>query len=144
MATATTGALEFSTTATASSPLGFYAIEGSGLTAKSGNYIFVEAPGDLTALTIASYPFGASPSQFVPADFRDANDEPVWDHDWPPTFLPGAIAAAFQNNGRVVLFGPVLSETLVDFPFEPKTEFEQRTAKCSANSLATQPQDACR
>ena len=47
---ATTGTLTFSSTTTASSPVGSYAITGSGLTA--GNYTFAQDPGNATALTI--------------------------------------------------------------------------------------------
>jgi type IV secretory pathway protease TraF len=51
-ASATTGTLGFATSATASSNVGAYAINGSGLTAKNGNYVFVQAVGNATALTI--------------------------------------------------------------------------------------------
>jgi len=51
-ATATTGTLSFTTTATASSEPGQYPIAGSGLGANNGNYVFVQAAGNLTALTI--------------------------------------------------------------------------------------------
>ncbi len=51
-ATATTGALAFSTTATNTSNVGGYAIDGSGLTANNGNYVFVQAGSNATALTI--------------------------------------------------------------------------------------------
>jgi hypothetical protein len=51
-ATATTGTLAFTTTATPSSAVGSYAITGSGLTANNGNYVFVQAAGNATALTI--------------------------------------------------------------------------------------------
>ncbi|MES2276520.1 MAG: MBG domain-containing protein [Bacteroidota bacterium] len=50
--TATTGTPAFTTTATISSPVGSYAINGSGLSAVSGNYTFVQAAGNATALTI--------------------------------------------------------------------------------------------
>src|SRR5256712_702647 len=49
---ATTGTLTFSSSATATSPVGSYAINGSGLTANNGNYTFVQAVGNATALTI--------------------------------------------------------------------------------------------
>jgi hypothetical protein len=51
-ATATTGTLAFLTSATSSSNPGNYAINGSGLTANQGNYLFVQASGNATALTI--------------------------------------------------------------------------------------------
>jgi len=52
MATATTGSLAFSTLATATSNVGAYAIDGSGLTPLTGNYVFVQDPSNATALTI--------------------------------------------------------------------------------------------
>src|SRR5215217_5320033 len=51
-ATATTGTLSFGTAATQSSNVGSYAINGSGLTANNGNYSFVQAAGNATALSI--------------------------------------------------------------------------------------------
>jgi len=51
-ASATTGTLIFSTSATSASNIGSYAINGSGLTANNGNYVFVQAAGNATALTI--------------------------------------------------------------------------------------------
>ena len=53
-ASGTTGSLTFTTTATAASPLGSYAIMGSGLTALHGNYLFVQDPGNATALRITN------------------------------------------------------------------------------------------
>ena len=52
MATATTGSLTFSSNATSISNVGSYAINGSGLTANNGNYIFVQTAGNSNALTI--------------------------------------------------------------------------------------------
>jgi hypothetical protein len=51
-ASATTGTLTFTTTATTSSAPGSYPIDGSGLTANFGNYVFTQAAGNATALTI--------------------------------------------------------------------------------------------
>ncbi|MGA2281958.1 MAG: YDG domain-containing protein [Verrucomicrobiota bacterium] len=51
-ANATTGTLTFTTAATSSSSVGSYAINGSGLTANNGNYAFVQAAGNATALSI--------------------------------------------------------------------------------------------
>ncbi len=50
LATATTGTLSFTTTATPTSPPGAYPIIGSGLAAV--NYVFRQAPGNATALTV--------------------------------------------------------------------------------------------
>ncbi|KQC01619.1 S-layer family protein, partial [Pedobacter sp. Hv1] len=52
LATATTGSLSFSSNATNSSNVGTYAINGSGLTANNGNYVFAQAGGNNTALAI--------------------------------------------------------------------------------------------
>ncbi|MBS0553875.1 MAG: hypothetical protein JSS47_15325 [Proteobacteria bacterium] len=52
IATATAGGLVFSTEANLSTPPGRYAIDGSGLTAR--NYVFQQAPGNATALTITA------------------------------------------------------------------------------------------
>ncbi len=54
VATATTGTLAFGTPATVASPVGTYAINGSGLTANFGNYTFVQAPPNATAFTITA------------------------------------------------------------------------------------------
>src|SRR6185312_14697159 len=51
-ANATTGTLTFTSPATTSSNVGSYAINGSGLTANNGNYTFVQAASNATALTI--------------------------------------------------------------------------------------------
>jgi hypothetical protein len=50
--TATTGTLSFGTSASNTSHVGSYAITGSGLTADNGNYTFVQAGPNSTALTI--------------------------------------------------------------------------------------------
>ena len=55
-ANATSGGLLFSTNATSASGTGTYAINGSGLTANNGNYIFTQAAGNATALTITAAP----------------------------------------------------------------------------------------
>jgi hypothetical protein len=49
---ATTGTLQFMPSAPAKSHTGKYEIDGSGLTANDGNYVFVQALANLTALTI--------------------------------------------------------------------------------------------
>jgi hypothetical protein len=53
---ATTGTLTFTAAATSSSGVGSYAINGTGLTANNGNYTFVQADGNATALTINALP----------------------------------------------------------------------------------------
>lgn len=68
LATVTDGTLSFSSAATANSPLGAYAVQGSGLAA--ANYRFVQAPSNETALTVF-----VSPSVFRPAVHRDVTFE---------------------------------------------------------------------
>ena len=51
-ATATAGTLLFTSPTDNTTVVGNYPINGSGLTANNGNYVFVQAPGNATALTI--------------------------------------------------------------------------------------------
>ena len=65
-ASATTGTMIFNTTATPTSIVGYYPITGSGLSANFNNYIFTQAAGNATALTVnptvpASLPLPALP-----------------------------------------------------------------------------------
>jgi hypothetical protein len=53
-ATATAGTLVFTTTANTTSSVGSYPINGSGLTANNGNYVFVQAGANATALTVTA------------------------------------------------------------------------------------------
>ena len=53
---ATAGTLTFTTSATTTSAVGSYAINGSGLTANNDNYTFVQATGNATAFTINHAP----------------------------------------------------------------------------------------
>ena len=52
LAAATTGTAVYTTAATANSVAGNYAVTGSGLTANNGDYVFAQAPGNATALTL--------------------------------------------------------------------------------------------
>lgn len=52
LADATTGTPVWTTPATAASPTGRYAVDGGGLGANYGNYVFAQAPGNATALAI--------------------------------------------------------------------------------------------
>jgi filamentous hemagglutinin family protein len=54
LSSATTGLLLFSSPATVYSAAGNYAINGSGLTANFGNYVFAQAAGNATALTVTA------------------------------------------------------------------------------------------
>jgi filamentous hemagglutinin family protein len=53
LTSATTGTARFATSATATSNVGNYAIDGSGLTANNGNYSFAQAAGNAAALTVS-------------------------------------------------------------------------------------------
>ncbi|AMN41472.1 YDG domain-containing protein [Rhodoplanes sp. Z2-YC6860] len=63
LSSATTGILQFNSLANSSSPAGSYAIDGSGLSA--ANYVFVQAAGNATALTVMQ-PTSNPASQFRP------------------------------------------------------------------------------
>ncbi len=83
IASATTGTLRFTTTAVSGNPPGEYAVNGSGLTANNNNYVFVEASGNATALTII-------PSIIPPT---------------PPIVIPQVVAnviTPFQNGNQIV------------------------------------------
>jgi hypothetical protein len=62
----TTGSAVFATTATKSSAAGSYAIDGSGLTLTSTDYVLAQASGNGTALSITA---GASPIQNVVSQY---------------------------------------------------------------------------
>jgi hypothetical protein len=54
LANATTGSVAFATPANAASNVGSYLVSGLGLTANNGNYVFVQAAANATALTITA------------------------------------------------------------------------------------------
>jgi len=60
LANATTGTTAFSSAAGATSNVGVYAVNGSGLTANNGNYVFSQAPANAMALTINPAPLTAT------------------------------------------------------------------------------------
>lgn len=60
---ATSGTLTFTSSATTGTGAGSYAINGSGLTANNGNYTFVQAGGNATALTVDPLPVTLSGSR---------------------------------------------------------------------------------
>jgi filamentous hemagglutinin family protein len=81
LAHATTGAAVWTSPANASSPVGSYAIDGSGLSA--ANYVFVQALANATALTITPATNTTPPSQTNPPSSNPQN--------------PG-VNITFQNN----------------------------------------------
>jgi hypothetical protein len=62
LASATTGTASFTSPATTASAAGAYAVDGSGLTANHGNYVFTQAPGNATALTITAAKTAPAPT----------------------------------------------------------------------------------
>ncbi len=58
---ATTGTLTWVTNATTTSSVGPYYINGSGLVANYGNYVFVQAPSNASALTVTRCNKGGGP-----------------------------------------------------------------------------------
>ncbi len=74
LASATTGTMVFSSVAAPTVVPGQYAITGSGLSADNGNYVFVQAPGNATALTVTSG-LTALPSRVTP-------DMPLYTNPW--------------------------------------------------------------
>ncbi len=63
LASATTGQLGFTTTATSTSEIGAYPVLGAGLSA--ANYVFTQAPGNATALILVAAPVVLAPPQEV-------------------------------------------------------------------------------
>lgn len=87
LANATRGTLVFSSTATAGSPVGGYAINGSGLSAT--NYNFVQSPQNATALTIIKAP----PLTYVA-------DPTLREYGLPNPTLTGTVTG-FRNNDNL-------------------------------------------
>jgi filamentous hemagglutinin family protein len=88
----TSGRLVFATTAVQTSPAGSYAVNGSGLSAL--NYVFAQAPGNASALTIA---LAAPPPTLLPS---------------PPT-VTGTLLASFTSSIRAPSLSS-LSNTLLN------------------------------
>jgi trimeric autotransporter adhesin len=107
LASATAGTLVFASDATASSPAGLYAINGSGLTAKAGNYVFVEAPDNATALAIAmSLDFGVGATKILLPDVL-AMIPPVPESiAVQHSCTSGAVGQTMEKKGSVVIFAP--------------------------------------
>ena len=67
LANATSGTLAFNTLADNTSHVGAYAIDGAGLAANNGNYIFVQDGANATALSITPRPLNFSGSRVYDA-----------------------------------------------------------------------------
>jgi hypothetical protein len=96
LATATTGTLGFVTPATQSSLEGQYAINGTGLTASNGNYVFAQAAPNATALSITQ------PVNFTWTALAGGD----WDlgSNWNKGFAPvgGAVVTIPDLTGSVI------------------------------------------
>ncbi len=99
LSNSTTGVTVFNSPATKDSPTGLYAINGEGLTANYGNYVFEQAPGNATALNIK----GLNPPG------QGAVDDTHGYHPTPPTTPGGtvgggsAVNIGFNGNGAVTV-----------------------------------------
>ncbi len=69
---ATTGSLAFTSAATGTSNVGDYAVEGAGLSANNGNYVFTQAAGNAGALSITPRPITVT-AHAVSRVYGDAN-----------------------------------------------------------------------
>jgi len=96
---ATMGTLVFSSSATSQSPIGSYAIDGSGLTA--ANYTFVQAPGNSIALMITAVPPPPPPPPPLPSS------------------LPLALASFTNSIQPLVLPSGTLQLDLISFTAAP-------------------------
>src|SRR5262249_48752108 len=65
--------VQWDTPATAASTPGTYGIFGSGLTANFGNYVFAQAPGNSTALTLNPAPANPPSQSTPPANSTPSN-----------------------------------------------------------------------
>jgi filamentous hemagglutinin family protein len=102
LANVTTGSSVFSTLATGASGVGHYAIDGSGLTANDGNYVFVQAGGNATALTITPAPLAVTGVQ---TSSRTYNGTTV-------DALSGAVLSGVTYNNDAVSLTNTSSGTL--------------------------------
>ncbi len=106
-ASATTGTLVFASPAIASSLAGLYAIEGAGLIANAGNYLFVEAPGNATALRIGPIlALGTSANAFFMADPFSVAAMTSVDAATPTSCTSGSVGETLVKQGSAVIFGP--------------------------------------
>ena len=116
--TATSGSATFGTLATASSNVGTYAINGSGLTANSGNYVFAQAPANVAALTVtpaaltitandASKTYGAAMPTLTASYTGLVNGDTAASLATAPTLSTAATAASPVNSYVITASGAV-------------------------------------
>ncbi|WP_144007120.1 caspase family protein, partial [Pelomonas sp. KK5] len=118
-ANATSGTLAFVTPATTASPAGSYAINGQGLTAQ--NYVFVQAAGNATALTLNTPTVTPPTDQTVASSLNNATPSPTATIASATAGLldltapTGAGIASLAGLAAAVDFGPVrLSDLSMD------------------------------
>ncbi|MFZ3308199.1 MAG: MBG domain-containing protein, partial [Xanthobacteraceae bacterium] len=98
-ANATTGTLQWTTTATSSSNQGAYPIYGSGLSANFGDYVFAQAAGNATALTVGTpLPSNNPPSYYTPPN--NSNSQNNTSISFSNAGNTGPIHVFFTPNGQ--------------------------------------------
>ncbi|WP_162875527.1 MBG domain-containing protein [Sphingomonas crusticola] len=141
LATATTGTLGWTSTAAATSSVGSYAVTGGGLAANNGNYSFVQAAGNSSALTInratltytadaASRTYGAVNPAFGGTVTGFANGETLATATT-GTLTWGSTANLLSNVGDYAITGGGLAAT--------NYVFEQAAANATALTVTTAP-----
>jgi hypothetical protein len=119
LASATTGTASWTTPANTASPAGRYAIDGAGLSADDGNYDFIQASGNATALTINA-PAGAARAAGTPPGVDNAvasalvsvpDATPAAEATQVAEATPAAEATTTQSNAG---FGIASVATVVD------------------------------
>ncbi len=120
LANVTTGTAVFTSAAAVNTPVGSHAINGSGLTANNGNYSFIQAGGNATALTITAPVFTSSATASVPEN-TTAVLTVVATQEAPPasvtyTKTGGADAAKFNlsSDGILTFMAPPDFESFGD------------------------------
>jgi filamentous hemagglutinin family protein len=106
-ASATTGTLSFATPAMAASNVGSYAIDGSGLTADNGDYLFVQAAGNATALTVVPAALTVTPHAVSTSFSGVALNNPAYSDD-----LGNYTIAGLQNGQSLASAGIALSGSM--------------------------------
>ena len=106
LTTATNGALVFTSSATTNALPGVYSVDGHGLIAINGNYVFAQAASNAAALLIAA-PFssGNNASKVAQVAQGDVDETPAPSPLAPVVCVPPALARALEKTGRVVLVG---------------------------------------
>jgi len=140
---ATTGTLTFATIATSASPPGVYAINGSGLSANHGNYVFVQDVGNATALTINNIaPQNVGLGGYFP--WTSGGDRPgdggsslgQYDNGGEPVYVVpgggnGGGASDLPSGDVTSLSGPIAELAAAQGYVEPPTNADRRSSSLS-------------